>query len=316
MADNVATVLASVPPMYLAAAAAAAAGLVYLWSGRGRKPRRAPTTPPDRVVLYVTPFWAHGPNPSPGCAKVETALRLMNIPYTIEAPMDDGPTGRWPFIAHNGRWIADSGDIIEHLMRAFPENAKKLADASLNDADKALGLLLTRTCEQAMYFGIVRTRWVDNFWPYFAMFKFEKGTPTFIVGRMFQRIRNNDIIPMLDSQGNGARTDAEYQADLLAELTAVSRIIASRQKKGAKAGSNVFFTGTDVPSIVDATVFAYVQNVAGFPYEDGKMPEFARFARTDATLQAFLASVKRAAFPDWEAVCARDPPKAEYAARV
>ncbi len=59
------------------------------------------------------------PNASPFCMKLETYLRMTGIAYELSPPdmrdLGKAPKGKLPFIEDNGKIIADSTFIIDHL---------------------------------------------------------------------------------------------------------------------------------------------------------------------------------------------------------
>lgn len=66
---------------------------------------------------------------SPFCDKVRRALHWKGVPYeVVEVPVTRAsrvrrlnPAGKLPVLEHDGRVVADSTDIAEHLEEAFPE---------------------------------------------------------------------------------------------------------------------------------------------------------------------------------------------------
>jgi glutathione S-transferase len=72
------------------------------------------------ITLYqFAPVWGI-PNLSQACVKVETYLRMVDLPYEVRStvPMK-GPKGKLPFIEDSGKKIADSRFIIEYLRRSY-----------------------------------------------------------------------------------------------------------------------------------------------------------------------------------------------------
>ena len=69
------------------------------------------------ITLYqFSPVWGL-PNTSPFCLKVETYLRMTEVPYEIKFVMDPrkSPKGKLPVIKMNGETIPDSELIIDYL---------------------------------------------------------------------------------------------------------------------------------------------------------------------------------------------------------
>jgi glutathione S-transferase len=69
------------------------------------------------LKLYqFSPRW-NIPNTSPFCLKLETYLRMAQIPYTNKYVNDPrkSPKGKLPYILDDGKKIADSNLIIDYL---------------------------------------------------------------------------------------------------------------------------------------------------------------------------------------------------------
>ena len=73
------------------------------------------------IKLYQYPPMFGLPNPSPFCMKLETWLRMTGLPFEIERIVDPrkGPKGKVPWVDDQGKKIADSAFIIEHLENAY-----------------------------------------------------------------------------------------------------------------------------------------------------------------------------------------------------
>ncbi|MEQ9369404.1 MAG: glutathione S-transferase N-terminal domain-containing protein [Coleofasciculus chthonoplastes F3-SA18-01] len=74
------------------------------------------------ITLYTAPsFWGL-PSISPPCMKLETWLRMANLPYqTVIVTAQDfaiAPKGKIPFISYKGKLFGDSTLIIEMLKQA------------------------------------------------------------------------------------------------------------------------------------------------------------------------------------------------------
>jgi glutathione S-transferase len=98
------------------------------------------------VKLFQFPRLFAIPNLSPFCCKLETWLRIAQIPYEVVDTPDPrkGPKGRLPFIEDAGVRIADSSLIIDHLTRTRGVHP----DARLDASQRAIALLVQRTLEE------------------------------------------------------------------------------------------------------------------------------------------------------------------------
>jgi glutathione S-transferase len=112
------------------------------------------------IRLHQVPGLGRAPSLSPFCTKVETYLRMADIPYESVPSVNPrgGPTGKLPFIEDGERKIGDSGCIFDHLREKYGERL----DAHLSERDHAIGHALRRMLEEHLYWAIVYTRWYDE----------------------------------------------------------------------------------------------------------------------------------------------------------
>ncbi|HEY5646792.1 MAG TPA: glutathione S-transferase family protein [Pseudomonadales bacterium] len=101
-------------------------------------------------------------NVSPFCLKAELLLTALGLPFehTELADPRKAPKGKLPYLKHDGRIIADSELIAEHLDRLTQGRVY----AGLTPAQKAQGMALTRLAEDHLYWIMVASRWLDDAW--------------------------------------------------------------------------------------------------------------------------------------------------------
>lgn len=189
------------------------------------------------------------PNASPFCTKLETYLRMAEVPHKL-APMKLGqaPKGKIPYVHLDGRYMGDSQLIIEELERKL---GVKALDAGLAPRDAAIARLTRRAIEEASYFIGVYVRWSMDA-GYVAM---RNEFRTFIPGIVVPFIRRTQI-KKLHGQGTGRHTTEEVMAMGAADFAAVAELL----------GDQPFFLG-DAPRTIDATLYAFVEAVLGFPVD-------------------------------------------------
>jgi glutathione S-transferase len=114
------------------------------------------------IKLYIFPPAFGLRNASPFCLKVEMVLGLFELDHEIAIVGDPrkAPKGKLPFIETDGRRVADSESIIEHL--DGKTNGALLGD--LTAAETALGTAFTRLAEDHLYWLTVASRWLDDEW--------------------------------------------------------------------------------------------------------------------------------------------------------
>lgn len=125
------------------------------------------------------------PCPSPFCMKAEILLKMAGVEYDVQI-IDDprkSPKGKLPYIIDDGREIADSALIREHLEKVHGAEF----DAGLSAKQKAVSHAMARMAEERLYWVIVYSRWMEDAnWPVTAQFWF---------GGMPPLMRN--LVPML-----------------------------------------------------------------------------------------------------------------------
>jgi glutathione S-transferase len=205
------------------------------------------------VILWQMPSLWGLPNPSPFCMKVETWLRMNEIPYETRSitGMPRSRTRKVPYIERpDGTLLEDSSLIIQTLAAEYGSTL----DTDLDDAERATALLVQRTLEESLYFTVLWERWVDPAgWritepAYFASFPWlvrRLGIP-FIRYRMVASSR---------AQGIGRKSPEQIREQGIADVRALAGIL----------GQSKYFLGK--PSSVDATAYAFLANVLVPPYE-------------------------------------------------
>lgn len=226
------------------------------------------------VKLYQFPAAWGVANPSPYCMKVETFLRMAEIPHEIVVWTDPrkAPKGKLPMIEHDGRLIADSSFILHYLTARFEVSL----DHNLTEAEKVSGFMMTKMLDEYFYWIIVHNRWMDDrVWPTIRD-NFFGSMPTpmrqIISSMLRAKVRRN-----LDGQGLGRHSQEEINQ--LAEESL--RMLA--QNLGEKA----FIMGNE-PSSFDATFYSYIAGAALVPFDT----ELQHLARAHDNLLAYCERMK------------------------
>lgn len=207
------------------------------------------------------------PNPSPFCTKLETYLRMANVPHKLGAmKRGDMPKGKIPYVHMDGKYMGDSQLIIEEIEKQLGDKA---LDAGISAKDAAIGRLARRTVEEALYFVGLYTRWRQDDGYVVMRQEFKKVVPGFVVG-----IIRRSQIKKLHMQGTGRHTVDEAMAMGAADLGAIAELL----------GDKPFFTG-DEPRTVDAAVFAFVEAILGFPVDTPLKRAVAAYTNLEAYRQ-------------------------------
>lgn len=199
------------------------------------------------------------PNFSPFCMKVETYLRMVGLDFQVkEGDVRKAPKGKLPFIDDDGKVVADSEFILDHLKK---KHGDKL-DEKLTNEQRAVGHLIRRTLEESTYFIVLHQRWSDErFWGEVSAMIKPKLPP--VIGSMILPSIRKQVLNRCAQQGISKHTDEEIAAKGKADLTALAVIL----------GDKKYFLG-DEPSSVDACAYAFLANVLYIPF-DGPLKSFA-----------------------------------------
>lgn len=218
------------------------------------------------LTLYQFPSIWGLPNTSPFCLKVETYLRLAEIPYEVRAVMDPrkAPKGKFPFIKIEGKTIADSELIIDFLKGKFSDRL----DSKLSKEQRALTVILDQCFAERLYWIILYARW--QYEPNWLQVKeaFFARLPPF--SKLFiPALVRKSTLKTLYAQGLGRHSYDEVLEMGYKTLDALADILADKN----------YFHG-DEPSSVDATAFAFLVNILGTPYDDSLKTHLARSKNT------------------------------------
>jgi glutathione S-transferase len=190
-------------------------------------------------------------SPSPFAVKLETFLRIAEVPYTT-APLSGppkSPTGKFPYLAlPDGRVLADSSVIIDELQRA----RALTVDAQLSGQQRAVLHLIQRMVEEHLYFALVWARWArdEGFGHVGAhYFTFVPAPVRPFAAYMARRA----ALAQLQGQGIGRHPEARVLQLLRADLTALEQLLP---EDGWVFGA---------PGRADAICFGFIASLLGTP---------------------------------------------------
>lgn len=192
-------------------------------------------------------------NASPFCMKMETYLRMADIPYELVNSGDvlKAPKRKLPYINDGGTVVADTTFIIEHLKGRYGDPL----DASLSPPDRALATAFQRLLEENLYWAVVHTRWVqEDGW---ALTKpaFFGALPVplrWIVPPLARR----GMLSEMRGHGMGRHSPQEIHAIGCRDVTAVADFLADKP----------YMLG-EQPTSLDATTYAFLANLLWAPVD-------------------------------------------------
>jgi glutathione S-transferase len=219
----------------------------------------------NEITLHQPPTRAWGtPNLSPFCIKLETYLRIAEVPYKLgKFSRGDAPKGKVPYVRIDGAFMGDSHLIIQELERRLGDKA---LDRGLAAHDAAIGHVVRRTLEEAFYFVGVYLRWdADDGYVEMAR-EFKKFVPGFVVPLVRRAQRKK-----LHEQGTGRHTREQVMEAGIADVTAIAELL----------GDKPFLAG-DAPRTFDCTLFAFLEAVIPFPVDSPLKQALAKRANLTA----------------------------------
>ena len=206
------------------------------------------------ITLYqFAPTWGI-PNLGQFNAKVETYLRMTDLPYEVVATMPlKGPKGKLPFIEDDGQRIADSGFIIEYLKGKYGDPL----DRDLSAEQYAISTAMQRLLEEHLYWVGMYARWqyTDENWQIIKKATFG-GMPPVIRDMAALVYRRLIIGKQIYGQGTGRHNADEIFHLGQVDLDAISAFLAEKP----------YFMG-DKPTILDASAFGILINTVCGPIE-------------------------------------------------
>ncbi|VDO57252.1 unnamed protein product [Haemonchus placei] len=281
----------------------------------------------DHVYLVQFPRAGCIPSPSPFALKVETWLRMADIPYTnISNEFTKmSSKGQIPFVEVNGRQVADSNFIIDHLIEEFNKVSKadkvptlatvshapfiliqnvdeffttisgstsliqKSIDDRLTPMEKSYARAYHALVEDSLRWVMMYQRGRDNKW-----FATEQGFIPYFSGIKKFAFKNimcdqlrKKIMAQATAQGMGRNTPDEVVILAKKDLDAISMFL----------GNKKFFFG-DRPATLDCTMFAHLVQ---FLYTPLVSPEIkTHMEQHNANLVGFINRMKEMYWPDWD----------------
>ncbi len=193
-------------------------------------------------------LYAFGPNfglpdSSPFVTKSEVLLAMSGLPFKIDTSgFRKAPKGKLPYMNDDGKIVADSTFIRDHLQSTHGIDF----DKGLTPEQRAIGWAFEKMCEDHLYWAIVDARWMVDA-------NFDKGPRRFfdavpapirplIIGKIRRSVKRT-----LYGQGFGRHTRREIETLAARDLDAISAFLANKP-----------FLFGDEPHAADASVFASV----------------------------------------------------------
>lgn len=102
---------------------------------------------PPSVILHIPQRSKVIPSLSPFCLKLETFLRMANVPYQISYGMKRSKKGKLPWLEVDGEQIDDSNFCVKYLEGLFTIHL----DSHLNSQELATSYAFWKMLEENTY---------------------------------------------------------------------------------------------------------------------------------------------------------------------
>lgn len=210
------------------------------------------------VTLYKYGPACGMPDLSPFCIKLETFLRMAQIPYETQLGYPkQAPKGKLPYIEHHGKVVSDSTLIVDYLTDTFDVSL----DSTLDNRQSSVGRAFQSMIEEHLYFAIVYFRWQDeegwmSYEDVVAQTIQHAGAPQWL-SETLTRLSRRSVLKALNAQGTGRLGAEDVAALACQQISAISNFLTHKK----------YFLG-ERPSAIDATVFAFLESILRPPFSN------------------------------------------------
>lgn len=205
------------------------------------------------VYLFGFPKSKDGQQLSTPVDRVESYLKLKNIPYEFVGTMDSAvsDTERLPCVELNGVQYTDSKFIIDELEAQFNKVDPVPASADVdreNTATHFAILAVQDACRVAHY----RHCMIESPEYSVKLFTENLGFPEFMVRQFIMKARKR-LIETYNNMGHGDLTVEMFNVNFLEDIKSLEYFVA---KNG---GSGKFILGGDVPTKIDCLIAPWIK---------------------------------------------------------
>jgi len=245
---------------------------------------RKPDYKKDMIYLVQFPVSPTIRSISPFALKLETYLRLKNVPYEPVYSQKSSIKGQSPYVELNGEQIPDSNVIIKE----FEKRGITKPDENLDTSQKAVNHLATVAVENHTCIASLHWRYGFNM-PEF----YDK-----LLDPYFMKVWSLQVFRYLVPKGMLLRTKlhglGRHSLDEVAEfsyqdLDALSTLL----------GDKPFFNG-ESPTTIDCTIFGHLVQFVYLPLD---IPQKAYIKENCPNLAQFVDRMRETFWPDWQELC-------------
>lgn len=228
-------------------------------------------------ILWVFPRAVGTPSASSFCTKLETWMRMHDIPYTRRVPSGPPPgrTRKLPALQREDGTILSDSEVIATTLAA--EHGIDPYDG-IAQSDRPLALAVRRTMEEHLYWGLVHDRWAKpDGWAFYRKEFFRGMGPP--LSWIVPRVARRGAVAGLQGHGLGRMEDADRDAMLRDDVDAVAALL----------GDRAYFL-SDRPTLLDASAFGLFAGILGHPFDT----DLVRTVKAHDNLVAHTARIQDA----------------------
>jgi glutathione S-transferase len=218
----------------------------------------------DVVYLYQFPRPKCTANTLPYCLKLETFLRIHDIPHeVIETFTGRSSEGKLPFAEFNGEHLPDSQLIIQRLTKHFKVDKEQSAE------NRARIRFITRTIDGGTFYAILYNKLGTNTADFIAA-AISGYAPT-MIANLLSPLVYSKVWSILNTEGTGRHTQEEVVNILRWDLEALNNTLGDKE----------WLVG-DKPSLADCAFFGHIAASYNLPYEQPIQKLMEEFPRLKA----------------------------------
>jgi glutathione S-transferase len=238
------------------------------------------------IKLYqLMGYWSI-PSPSPFCMKLETYMRMANIPFQainilqpLVAPANRmAPKKKIPFIDLDGELIGDTNIILDLLKKKYGDTI----DQHLTHHERAIALSIQRLFEDHYFWTIVYSRWFDAAGWAVTRPEFFGGL-SFLLRGIVPEIRKRKMAKVLQHNGIGRHSQKEVYDFGKKDLDAFATLL----------GDKPFIFG-DRPTSADAMAHGFLVNTLHVPFDY----ELKQYAQKIETFEPYCQRINELYYKD------------------
>ncbi|XP_054618634.1 failed axon connections homolog [Dunckerocampus dactyliophorus] len=197
----------------------------------------------DAIILHQFSRPKTGaPSLSPFCLKMETYLRMVDLPYQNYFDGKLSPQGKMPWIEYNHEQACGSDFIIDFLEERLGVSLNK----SLSLQERAVSRAVTKMVEEHFYWTIAYCQWVDNLEETQKMLSVS-GPLSELLKWILSHVTGGIVKREMYGHGMGRYSKEEVYALMEKDMRTLATLL----------GNKKYLMGSKI-STVDATVFGHL----------------------------------------------------------